>query len=141
MTRWTRRASARSPLTAGALAYTALLTASLATAQTGPDVPADVALQNIQWPAYGGDAGGTRYSDQRQIDRTNVGQLKVAWQYRTGELGQGFKSADKMAFEATPILANGFLYLSTPTNIVVAIDPSTGKQRWRYDPRIPRDSH
>ena len=45
------------------------------------------------------------------------------------------------AFEATPILVNNLLYLSTPTNIVIALDPGTGKQRWRYDPRIPRDVH
>ena len=49
-----------------------------------------------------------------QIDRSNVGELEVAWSYRTGELGEGFASRDKMAFEATPILAEGRLYLSTP---------------------------
>jgi quinoprotein glucose dehydrogenase len=88
---------------------------------------------------YGGDAGGTRYSDQKQIDNTNVKQLKIAWQYRTGEMGKDFARADKLAFEATPILVNGLLYVSTPTDIVIALDPATGKQRWRYDPGIARD--
>jgi quinoprotein glucose dehydrogenase len=122
-----------------ALSWFALHGAHHAAAQPNPEFPADVALQNLQWPAYGGDAGGTRYSDQRQIDRSNVVHLEVAWQYRTGELGQGFKSADKLAFEATPVLANGSLFLSAPTGIVIALDPSTGKQRWRYDPRVSRD--
>jgi quinoprotein glucose dehydrogenase len=101
--------------------------------------PVDNSVDNSQWPIYGGDAGGTRFSDQKQIDRDNVGKLVVAWQYRTGELGKDFARADKLSFEATPILVNGLLYLSTPTDIVIALDPATGKQRWRYDPRVARD--
>ena len=51
-----------------------------------------------------------------------------------------FKRADKMAFESTPILVDDFLYLSTPTSIVIALNPTTGQERWRYDPRIPRNA-
>ncbi len=92
-----------------------------------------------QWSAYGGDPGGNRYADARQITRDNVDQLEIAWTYRTGELGAGFKRAGKLAFETTPILVNGSLYLSTPTNIVIALDPESGRERWRFDPKIPRD--
>ena len=91
-----------------------------------------------QWGSYGGDPGGNRHSPLTQIDRRNVGQLKIAWTYRTGELGAGFARADKLAFEATPLLVRDSLYLSTPTNIVIALDPANGQQRWRYDPRIDR---
>ena len=91
-----------------------------------------------QWGSYGGDPGGNRHSPLTQIDRRNVGRLEIAWTYRTGELGAGFARADKLAFEATPILVRDTLYLSTPTNIVIALDPATGQQRWRYDPRIDR---
>lgn len=91
-----------------------------------------------QWGSYGGDPGGNRHSPLTQIDRRNVGQLEIAWTYRTGELGVGFARADKLAFEATPVLVRDSLYLSTPTNIVIALDPATGHQRWRYDPRIER---
>ena len=91
-----------------------------------------------QWASYGGDAGGNRHSPLAQINRQNVAHLKIAWTYRTGELGEGFARAGKLAFEATPILARDSLYLSTPTNIVIALDPATGRQRWRYDPRIDR---
>jgi len=101
----------------------------------------DFAGENKQWYAYGGDEGGSRYSEHRQIDRDNVDMLEVAWQYRTGELGKNFARADKLTFEATPILANGLLYLSTATNIVIALDPTTGKQRWRFDPLVPRDAN
>ena len=91
-----------------------------------------------QWGSYGGDPGGNRHSSLAQIDRRNVRQLRIAWTYRTGELGEGFARADKLSFEATPILARDSLYLSTPTNVVIALDPATGKQRWRYDPKIDR---
>ena len=91
-----------------------------------------------QWGAYGGDPGGNRHSPLAQIDRDNVGRLKIAWTYRTGELGAGFARADSLTFEATPILVRDSLYLSTATNIVIALDPATGAQRWRYDPRIDR---
>ncbi|HEV8332401.1 MAG TPA: pyrroloquinoline quinone-dependent dehydrogenase [Steroidobacteraceae bacterium] len=91
-----------------------------------------------QWAAYGGDPGGNRHSPLAQIDRENVWRLKKAWTYRTGELGAGFARADSLTFEATPILVRDSLYLSTATNIVIALDPATGAQRWRYDPRIDR---
>jgi len=96
------------------------------------------AQEASDWEHYGGDDFGQRYSTLTEIDRDNVGKLKQAWVYRTGELGEGFARADKLAFEATPILVQSTLYLSTPTNIVIALDASTGKERWRYDPRIDR---
>ena len=95
--------------------------------------------EEAQWGSYGGDPGGNRHSPLTQIDRRNVGQLKIAWTYRTGELGAGFARADKLAFEATPVMVRDSLYLSTPTNIVIALDPASGQQRWRYDPRIDRE--
>jgi quinoprotein glucose dehydrogenase len=90
------------------------------------------------WSVYGGDPGGTRYSALDQIDRGNVARLEVAWRYRTGELGAGFAARAKLAFEATPILVEGRLYLSTPTGQVIALDPARGTELWRYDPQIDR---
>lgn len=90
------------------------------------------------WGYYGGDTFGQRYSSLAQIDRTNVDKLQVAWTYRTGETGAGFASAGKLTFEATPVLAFGNLYLETATNIVIALDPETGKERWRHDPHVDR---
>ena len=92
----------------------------------------------LQWGAYGGDPGGNRHSALTQINRTNVDKLKIAWTYRTGELGADFARADTLTFEATPILVRNSLYLATATNIVIALDPLNGQQRWRYDPRIDR---
>src|SRR5262245_24123663 len=92
-----------------------------------------------EWPSYGNDVGGTRYSPLGQIDRGNVGRLRVAWTYRTGEAGAvspgGFGFT---AFEATPLMIDGTLFLSTPYNHVIALDPETGRERWRYDPEVDR---
>ncbi len=93
------------------------------------------------WGHYGGDSFAQRYSPLREINRGNVAGREVAWTYRTGELGQGFASADKLTFEATPVLAFGRLYLSTATGIVIALDPATGKERWRHDSHVPRARH
>ncbi len=98
----------------------ALLVASVAAAQTPSD--------SGGWPAYGRDPGGTRYTPLAGIDRTNVGQLRLAWIARTGDF-----LADRGRFEATPILAGGTLYVSTPLGSVLALDPATGAQRWKYD--------
>src|SRR5262249_13943909 len=95
-----------------------------------------VSSAEADWPAYGRDAGGSRYSPLAQINRGNVKNLKVAWTYRTGEMGRTGRSAHKAAFEATPILVDGALYLSTPFNRVIALDPKTGVARWSYDPKV-----
>ena len=94
---------------------------------------------DAQWQWYGGDAGGTRHSMQARITPENVQQLEIAWTYRTRDLGAGFAQARQMSFEATPILVDDTLYLSTPTNIVIALEAATGKPRWRFDPKIPRN--
>jgi quinoprotein glucose dehydrogenase len=90
------------------------------------------------WNAYGGDAGGTRYSSLTQVNESNVHSLKTAWTFRTGELETyaGTNVIEKAAFEATPILIDNTLYFSTPSSRVFAIDPSTGKQKWMYDPKL-----
>ena len=93
------------------------------------------------WSAYGGDAGGTRYSPASQITPANVGSLQIAWTFRTGELGQGVKDWSRSAFEATPILYDGTLYLTTSSTDVVAVNAVTGKLRWRHDSKSRRDLH
>jgi len=93
------------------------------------------------WPAYGGDAGGTRYSPLVQITPANVNELRVAWVFRTGELGQGVKDWSRSAFEATPILYDGTLYFTTSSTDVVAVDAATGMLRWRHDSGSRKDLH
>src|SRR5947208_4014245 len=88
------------------------------------------------WPTYGNDPGGTRYSPASQIDRTNVTRLKVAWSYRTGANDTPTRLIKKAAFEATPILVNGILFLSTPYNRVIALNAQSGAKLWEYDPHV-----
>jgi quinoprotein glucose dehydrogenase len=90
------------------------------------------------WPVYGGDPGGARYSPLTQIHRGNVRRLQVAWVHHTGALEPRTPLNDKAAFEATPILADGTLYVSTPFNQVIALDAETGARQWLYDPRVDR---
>jgi quinoprotein glucose dehydrogenase len=92
--------------------------------------------RDSDWPAYGRDAGGSRYSPLAQINRGNVKNLKLAWTYNTGAAGEKGRSVNNAAFEATPIFVDGTLYLSTPFNRVIALDPEMGKQLWAYDPKI-----
>ncbi|HLK66222.1 MAG TPA: PQQ-binding-like beta-propeller repeat protein [Bryobacteraceae bacterium] len=81
-----------------------------------------------EWPAYGNDPGGMKYSPLRQIHRANVDQLHRAWTYHTGEPDR--------PFEATPLVVDGRMYLSTPGGRVVALAPETGKVVWSYDPQV-----
>jgi len=88
------------------------------------------------WPNYGNDPGGTRYSPLTQINRGNVTNLKVAWVFHTGDISDGSGGKKRSGFETTPILVDGMLYFTTPFNRVIALDPETGKQLWAYDPKI-----
>jgi quinoprotein glucose dehydrogenase len=91
------------------------------------------------WGYYGGDVFGRRFSSLNQITRGNVGKLTLAWSYRTAELGAGLARGDQLTFEATPVLAFGLLYLQTATNVVLALDPQSGRLRWRFDPHLDRE--
>jgi quinoprotein glucose dehydrogenase len=95
-----------------------------------------LAQSDAGWPNYGNDPGGSRYSAAQQIDRTNVAKLQLAWTYRTGALEQQTDLIQKAAFEATPILVENQLFLSTPYNHVIALNPETGVRLWEYDPHV-----
>jgi quinoprotein glucose dehydrogenase len=93
------------------------------------------------WSSYGGDPGGTRYSALSEINQKNVTQLRVAWTYRTGAMQQKTELIRKAAFEATPILADGKLFLSTPYDQVIALDPQSGAKLWEFDPQVDLGSN
>ncbi len=90
---------------------------------------------NGEWTAYGHDALGGRFSPLAQITRENVSKLEVAWTYRTGDTTHTRQPAK---FEATPLMVDGTLYLSTPFARVIALDPATGRERWTFDPHTDR---
>ena len=90
-----------------------------------------------EWRSYGGDPGGTRFSPLQQINRQNVSGLKRAWTYHTGEVNrQNETDRHQIApFETTPLVVDGILYLSTPSNRVIALDAETGRAIWQFDPQ------
>lgn len=96
-----------------------------------PPVPDD-----LSWNAYGKDPGQTRHSSLKQIYASNVGHLRQAWVYRTGELARRGQWAGEGKFQNTPIIAAGNLVVCTPFNRVIALDPATGTERWVYDPGV-----
>jgi quinoprotein glucose dehydrogenase len=90
------------------------------------------------WPAYGGSYAAQRYSPLGQITPGNVGKLTRAWIYHTGDMPDDPKDS-KYGAETTPLKVGDTLYLCSATNIMIALDPATGKQRWRYDPQVSDD--
>jgi quinoprotein glucose dehydrogenase len=87
-----------------------------------------------EWPFYGGDQAGSRYSSLTQINKSNVKNLKPAWTWKSGEKPMPEYGTSPGMFEATPLMIGGVLYFSTPYNRVIALDPATGNQLWVYDP-------
>ena len=102
----------------------------------GPAGPA-APRQASEWPSYGGDPGGQRYSVLDEITPGNVHRLEVAWTYETGDVSDGSGDVrSTTAFEVTPILVAGRLFLCTPFNRVISLDPATGAEHWTFDPEI-----
>src|SRR4029453_18436046 len=81
----------------------------------------------------------SKYSPLKQINKQNVIQLKVAWTYHTGENSDGSTFPVRTAFECTPLVVDGVLYLTTPFGRAVALEPETGKEIWSFDPKLDKD--
>ncbi|MFN3522670.1 MAG: hypothetical protein ACK4YQ_10515 [Phenylobacterium sp.] len=104
--------------------------ATLAMSEPSPMQP------GADWPAYGGAYSARRYSPLSQITPQNVDGLERVWLAHTGDLPS--ETAKGMyAAETTPLKVGDSLYLCSAKNILIALDAGTGKERWRYDPRVP----
>ena len=89
------------------------------------------------WEHWGGDRGGTRFSKLAQITPANVGNLVRAWEFRTGDLDTRLPALmARTKSEATPLFVEDSLIFCTPFNEVIALDPGSGAQKWRYDPKV-----
>ena len=82
------------------------------------------------WPTYGHDPGGLRYSSLAQINKNNVARLTRAWTYHHGETGRNF--------EVSPIVVADTMYFTTPSQRVIAVEPETGQEIWQYDPHVKK---
>lgn len=102
---------------------------------------AAVSAAEAGWPYYGGDEGGLRYSPAVQITLANVDDLIPVWTYSTGDLAtRDAKTMRRTKFQATPILAGDKLVTCSSFNEVIALDPGTGKELWRFDPKIATEN-
>ncbi|MDB5428981.1 MAG: glucose dehydrogenase [Caulobacter sp.] len=136
---------------AGLIAFVAFLVvggfavAAAGRAPTPPALPAaNLAMSEpstmavgADWPAYGGTYSARRYTPLNQITPQNVSHLKRAWLIHTGDLPRTDFAKDKYGAENTPLKIGDTLYVCTPMSLVIALDPATGKERWRYDPKVP----
>ncbi|MYD97256.1 MAG: pyrroloquinoline quinone-dependent dehydrogenase, partial [Gammaproteobacteria bacterium] len=98
--------------------------------------PPDTVDVGHDWRHYGGDPGGHRYSQADQISEANVTRLAPFWEYRTGDMTTRADHMNQTATQGTPILVNDALVFCTPFNDVIALDPASGVEQWRFDPGI-----
>lgn len=84
------------------------------------------------WAAYLGNPGATHYSALKDIDTANVGRLRVAWTYDTGDAANGGVPGADM--QVNPLVVAGRLYFVSPKGRVISLDAASGKERWTFDP-------
>lgn len=89
------------------------------------------------WPAYGGTYAARRYSPLTQVNLDNVGKLTKVWETHTGGLPTNPNFSKLYGTENTPLKVGNLLYTCTAKNVIVALDPATGKETWRFDPGVP----
>ena len=100
-------------------------------------VPVVLAAQGppiVEWPYVGGDQAHTKYSSLADINASNVHELEQVWMWEHGEHPLSEFETRPQRFEATPLMIDNVLYLSTPYHRVVALDAETGQERWSFDP-------
>lgn len=104
-------------------------------APSGPERAAG-ATAGADWTAYGGTYDAQRYSALSQITPENADKLQRAWLIHTGDLPASEAARKMYGAETTPLKVGNTLYLCTPKNILMALDPATGATRWRFDPKV-----
>lgn len=111
------------------LALATLMSAS-ASAQQG--------MTKGEWHHYGGDLGSTKYSTVDQINAANVKNLDIAWSWESpdNEIALTNRAKGVGGYKATPIMVDGVLYATTTYSTIVALDPTTGEQKWKFDPKV-----
>lgn len=87
------------------------------------------ASSNHDWRTYLGGVARNQYSPLDQIDRRNVSKLRVAWTYDSGDKGE---------YQSNNLIVRGVLYTATPTRKIVALDASSGRELWKWDPTSER---
>src|SRR5437016_3233570 len=100
-----------------------LMTHSLTAQTTYPPAGND-------WPTYDGTIDSRRYSSLDQINATNVTRLRPVWMFQTGVAN------NSSSFECTPLVVGGTMYVTSPDDVVTALDAATGAMKWEYKPSL-----
>ena len=91
--------------------------------------------EQADWPVYGGNPAGNRYAALRQINRSNVQDLQVAWTYHsTDTAAAGDRRRHDHEIQCQPIVVNGVLYGINATLKLFALQAGTGAEIWKFDP-------
>lgn len=85
---------------------------------------------NTDWPVYLGSKGSAQYSSLDQINKRNIGNLKLAWEFRTGDLAD----RGNTQIQCNPLVINGILFGTSPSLKAFSLDAATGESRWVFDP-------
>ncbi|MFD1911791.1 pyrroloquinoline quinone-dependent dehydrogenase [Halodurantibacterium flavum] len=105
-----------------------LIAATIVVCAIGP-----ASAQQDSWTAFHGDLASTKFSHASTFTPETITNLERAWEYRTGDVSDGSDELPETVWSATPVYANGTLYLGTPFYRIIALDPATGAERWTYD--------
>jgi len=89
--------------------------------------------RQVEWLYYGGDPGGMKYSTLTDVNPGNLQRLQQAWTWKHWETPLDEWGTTPGFFEATPLMIDGVLYVTTPYNSIAALDAETGKELWRFD--------
>jgi glucose dehydrogenase len=126
------------PLRLDSLTLVLALSVAVSACQVTTPLGAVSPPPDVEWRTYGGTYASARYSPLAQIDRDNVGQLRVAWRWRSPDHDVMARDSLVETFvnEATPLMVGGVLYVSTSLSQVAAIDAATGQTLWTHDPEV-----
>jgi quinoprotein glucose dehydrogenase len=112
---------------------------ALAQAIPGAAPESAAALARGEWPAYAGTYASAKYSPLDQIDKSNAGELRVAWRWTSPDQAFRQRSPDidpSWTNQSTPLMVGGTLYVSTPLSQVAALDAISGQTKWVFNPQV-----
>ena len=120
---------------------------AVATVAISTPAAAQQGAPNGEWPYYGGDVGGTKYSGLDQIDATNFNDLEIAWRWQSADAGFDLEALREIHddlslvnLKVTPLMVGGVLYVVTPLRLAVALDAGTGETLWVHNPEVIRNT-
>ena len=130
-------------MTVRPIAGTAALACLILVAGMSAPAAAQQGAPNGEWPYYGGDLGGTKYSGLDQIDASNFNDLEIAWRWRSADGGLDLDALraihpdlSLLNLKATPLMIGGVVYIVTPLRLAVALDAGTGATLWVHNPEV-----